>query len=256
MWKGSVLAVLAALLVCSDASRLRIRRGIQHVDQKDAPVANIKSSSGSGSLSGSTSSSGSGSLAGDASLQQAGSGAGGSSSGAGGSISSGGAAGSSSGAGGSSSSDGATKGAGGATKCADSPVGWVSNGNEGCEKYEKKKWCTPEGKTGPGWKDEYVSFAKWAVDGIDASQACCACGGGTSGGGSAAGGGGAAGDGLVDCPDHMKWCTEEGFVCRMADNAEADLEEVKKEVRFIMSPTHARQRPASATHTSLRQARP
>ena len=35
-------------------------------------------------------------------------------------------------------------------------------------------------------------------------------------------------DGLVDCPDHMKWCTEEGFVCRLADDAEEDLEEVKE----------------------------
>ena len=35
-------------------------------------------------------------------------------------------------------------------------------------------------------------------------------------------------DGLVSCPDHMKWCTEEGFVCRLADDAEEDLEEVKE----------------------------
>ena len=158
MWKGSVLAVLAALLVCSDASRLRVRRGITKVPQKDAPVNDLKSSSASGSLSGSTSSSG------DAGLQQAG-GAGGLSSGTGGSTSLGAA--------GSSSDTGGTLGAGGGTS----------------------------------------------------------------------GGGGDAGDSLVDCPDHMKWCTEEGFVCRMADNAEADLEEVQKEVRSTMSPTHARQRP-------------
>ena len=164
MWKGSVLAVLAALLVCSDASRLRVRRGITKVPQKDAPVNDLKSSSASGSLRAllllSKSSSG------DAGLQQeAGSGAGGLSTGTGGSTSMGAA--------GSSSDAGGTSGAGGGTS----------------------------------------------------------------------GGGGDAGDGLVECPDHMKWCTEEGFVCRMADNAEADLEEVQKEVRPIMSPTHARQRP-------------
>ena len=66
--------------------------------------------------------------------------------------------------------------------CADSPADWVSSTKTGCQQYKDKKWCTLDGKPGPGWKKEYGTFAMWAVGGKDATQACCVCGGGSGGG--------------------------------------------------------------------------
>ena len=66
--------------------------------------------------------------------------------------------------------------------CADSPADWVSSTKTGCQQYKDKKWCTLDGKPGPGWKKEYGTFAEWAVGGKDATQACCVCGGGSGGG--------------------------------------------------------------------------
>jgi hypothetical protein len=62
--------------------------------------------------------------------------------------------------------------------CADSPADWVSSTKSSCQQYKDKKWCTLDGKPGPGWKKEYGTFAEWAVGGKDATQACCVCGGG------------------------------------------------------------------------------
>ena len=64
-----------------------------------------------------------------------------------------------------------------ASGCADLP-GWMSSTKANCQQYKELKWCTPDGKYGTGWSTTYGTFAKWAVGGKDASQACCACGGG------------------------------------------------------------------------------
>ena len=85
------------------------------------------------------------------------------------------------------------------TKCADSPLGSVSNGNKGCEKYENNT-CMVHARWQhwPRLKGRVRLLRQMeSVDGIDAPLAC-ACGGGTSGGG------GAADNDLVDCPDHRK----------------------------------------------------
>jgi hypothetical protein len=72
-----------------------------------------------------------------------------------------------------------------ASGCTDLPDGWMSSTNANCQQYEERKWCTADGKYGTGWLTSYGTFARWAVGGKDASQACCACGGGTTGGVSA-----------------------------------------------------------------------
>ena len=72
-----------------------------------------------------------------------------------------------------------------ASGCADLPDGWMSSTKANCQQYKERKWCTPDGKYGTGWSTTYGTFARWAVGGKDASQACCACGGGTTDGVSA-----------------------------------------------------------------------
>ena len=65
--------------------------------------------------------------------------------------------------------------------CVDTPDGWVSSTMVNCQEYKERKWCTPSGEYGIGWKSGYGTFATWAVGGTDASQACCVCGGGARG---------------------------------------------------------------------------
>merc|ERR1712217_921315 len=63
--------------------------------------------------------------------------------------------------------------------CSDYPNGWRSSTHASCKDYADRKWCTKSGGYGTGWDfNQFVNFAKWAVNGIDASQACCECGGG------------------------------------------------------------------------------
>lgn len=64
--------------------------------------------------------------------------------------------------------------------CVDTPKGWASSTAVNCQQYAERKWCTFAGKYGTGWKKGYVSFAKWANKGVDATQACCVCGGGST----------------------------------------------------------------------------
>eukprot|EP00667_Euglena_gracilis_P022927 EG_transcript_25715 len=44
--------------------------------------------------------------------------------------------------------------------------------------YRRNKFCVDD-TYGPGWRSSYGTFADWAVDGVDASMACCGCGRGT-----------------------------------------------------------------------------
>jgi hypothetical protein len=63
--------------------------------------------------------------------------------------------------------------------CADDPEGWKSSTGATCAQYKSNQWCNIDGSYGSGWEDSYENFAKWAVNKVDASQACCVCGGGS-----------------------------------------------------------------------------
>lgn len=58
-------------------------------------------------------------------------------------------------------------------------VGWVDSDGKGCIHYFLNRWCTVTGSFGPGWGGRLPSFSAYAVDGIDATMACCVCGKGT-----------------------------------------------------------------------------
>ena len=60
--------------------------------------------------------------------------------------------------------------------CQDQPDFLDSEG-EGCDDHVTFGYCV-DGGYGPGWDATWGQFSDYAVDGIDASQACCACGGG------------------------------------------------------------------------------
>eukprot|EP01046_Picozoa_sp_COSAG06_P047349 COSAG06_NODE_6871_length_2735_cov_2.515554_1_plen_360_part_10 len=69
----------------------------------------------------------------------------------------------------------------GVDECVDQPLGWVSNDGTPCSSYETMGFCTPTGAYGSAWTSGYGTFADYAVNGVDASQACCVCGGGSTG---------------------------------------------------------------------------
>lgn len=68
--------------------------------------------------------------------------------------------------------------------CQDWPPGWKDSYDEGCTNYAKSdQWyCTSDGGFGPGWDPDGDGdrgpFSDYQVNGVDATQACCACGGG------------------------------------------------------------------------------
>jgi len=65
--------------------------------------------------------------------------------------------------------------------CSDEPLGWASSSGGTCNQYSTSSWCTTDGGYGSGWDESSMgTFQRWAVDNIDATQACCACGGGTT----------------------------------------------------------------------------
>jgi hypothetical protein len=66
------------------------------------------------------------------------------------------------------------------TECKESPANWKDSSKSSCAQYKTNKWCTDTGGYGTGWNTFFSSntFAKYAVNSIDASQACCECGGG------------------------------------------------------------------------------
>jgi hypothetical protein len=63
--------------------------------------------------------------------------------------------------------------------CACSLEDWRDKDEARCIDYADYYYCQ-NGGYGPGWDESWGPFSDYAVDGIDASQACCACGGGTS----------------------------------------------------------------------------
>eukprot|EP00667_Euglena_gracilis_P014128 EG_transcript_14616 len=68
----------------------------------------------------------------------------------------------------------------GKSRCTDT-VGWKDSENETCAAYKTKDYCTTAGGYGNGWVPDWGTFADFAdANGLDATEACCACGrGGT-----------------------------------------------------------------------------
>ena len=70
----------------------------------------------------------------------------------------------------------ATTGEAAAPLCVDPVPGWKDSYKEDCKAYETAKYCTSDGGFGSGWTPSWGPFAGYAVKGIDATMACCACG--------------------------------------------------------------------------------
>jgi len=58
------------------------------------------------------------------------------------------------------------------------PFTWISSDDTPCSWYVDEGACTPSGTYGTGWRSWYGTYQNWAVNGIDATMACCGCGGG------------------------------------------------------------------------------
>jgi len=58
-------------------------------------------------------------------------------------------------------------------------IGWNDTDGDSCATYADDEWCTPTGGYGPGWHEEWGSFADHGKE-LSAPQACCACGGGSA----------------------------------------------------------------------------
>ena len=57
---------------------------------------------------------------------------------------------------------------------------WRSSMGDSCLDYKMLLYCNADGSSGLNWASTYphATFATFAVDGYDATTACCACGGG------------------------------------------------------------------------------
>ena len=60
--------------------------------------------------------------------------------------------------------------------CADDPADWKDSEGRSCEVYQDKALCASDGEYGPGWSKFWGTFGDFAVNGVAAPQACCACG--------------------------------------------------------------------------------
>jgi len=63
--------------------------------------------------------------------------------------------------------------------CQDSPKGWADSYGYSCLVYVQDQWCDVNGAYGNGWKFYWLTFQRYAVNGVDARKGCCGCGGGT-----------------------------------------------------------------------------
>jgi len=63
-------------------------------------------------------------------------------------------------------------------QCVDKDYGWADSVGLTCWDYVDRQGCTDSGGYGSGWSSSAGTFADYAVNGVDASQACCLCGGG------------------------------------------------------------------------------
>jgi len=68
-----------------------------------------------------------------------------------------------------------------APSCVDKPLGWEDSSTppSRCQEYAENNWCNSTGGYGAGWKDTWGWFGDYAVKGMSAISACCACGGGS-----------------------------------------------------------------------------
>jgi len=67
-----------------------------------------------------------------------------------------------------------------ASQCLDDPANWVDLSGYGCADYAQRQWCNIDGTHSRHWEESWGSISSFAVDGVDALMACCACGGGTN----------------------------------------------------------------------------
>jgi len=65
--------------------------------------------------------------------------------------------------------------------CQDWTPGWLDSFGYSCQAYAEKQFCTPKRGYGVGWDVDWGIFEEYAMNGLDATDVCCACGGGTSG---------------------------------------------------------------------------
>jgi len=60
--------------------------------------------------------------------------------------------------------------------CKDNIEGWIDSLGYSCADYVKNAYCTPDKGYGTGWDKDFGTFDVYAVNGVDAIQACCRCG--------------------------------------------------------------------------------
>jgi len=61
--------------------------------------------------------------------------------------------------------------------CAD-VRGWVAADFSTCDDFASASWCTADGRVGSGWNVARGEIDDFALLGVSAFEACCACGGG------------------------------------------------------------------------------
>ncbi|CAK0868355.1 unnamed protein product [Prorocentrum cordatum] len=88
--------------------------------------------------------------------------------------------------------------------CTDYPPGWSDSDGDDCYAYEFNEFCTASGGYGAEWDNNWGRFGSFAMDGYDASTACCACGGGSG-----------TNQGYNDnqCADTEGWADKDGDDC-------------------------------------------
>lgn len=65
-----------------------------------------------------------------------------------------------------------------AAACRNWPIIWVDSEGDDCSTYDVSDWCTLSGGYGELWGSSLGAFEDYAVAGVSAFEACCACGGG------------------------------------------------------------------------------
>lgn len=89
--------------------------------------------------------------------------------------------------------------------CEDRPQ-WRDLSGDDCATYREREWCMGDG-LGPAWDTDWGSVESYAVDGVSALRACCACGGGEAAKV-------AAGEACTDDgPGEGRWVDSEGDGC-------------------------------------------
>lgn len=61
--------------------------------------------------------------------------------------------------------------------CEDKIAGWKDTFGYTCAEYVENDYCTPQKTPGSGWEEDWGLLSEYAVNGVDATEACCKCGG-------------------------------------------------------------------------------